>query len=701
MSKTISRENTFEAAVRANGGMWDNGQYIVDFPLCRISVWEDNPRKQFDEAGLQELADSIREHGVQQPIVVRYIPPDMRPKPPIPQKYLIVMGERRYRASYLAERETIPVIVRTGMDDATALTLAMAENVRRRDLNALEEAKGYGRLVEMGRKQAEIARELGCDPSTVANARRLLKLPEDVQDLVASGTLSAGHGRAILRWEQYPVVMSFIAKAAVDRKFSVRDLEDSIPFADDLVRAEIISAVGYRTLFPISVCEACPFGAYHKTRYAQGLCFKPSHLEELNREARAEQIKKAQADAELRESQRQVLIASTRTKPDVAQAISDAFVPAASATGAKDVSLVAAEGPKVLDLGKLRHDAYVDLSSSWSRPPATCTGDCPCRAKGLDSRGACIEVCLDPNRHNSLKAALTKQQTKERRIVHAELLEELAAAKLTDCAPSHIDHGEVSRLLAMLLWRMISHAKIEDRRKIALTLPPGWVNDNLATDLHMTNDREAWTGLAELGVVGIVNLAVELTAREELRQALEYKSDRLPQIDWILKREPSTSTLDDSELSETEQPDADETAIDEDEERVDAVCCRCGVDIPMDHLGEQVEASVDGAYRLPSGVLCLRDEQTMYCRECAPDVQICLGCGCTDELGCDNGCTWIALNWCSNCHQLCEIETPKPPEPPTIEAAPKCRSCGVGDVESNGYCGWCDPAASAARVVAL
>jgi ParB family chromosome partitioning protein len=171
-----------------------------------------NPRRSFDEAELQDLASSIRQHGIVQPVVVRTLSAD---------RYEIIAGERRWRAAQLAGFSDIPVIVRD-VDDRTALEIAIVENVQRSDLNPLEEALGYEQLIaEHGYTQNDLGEIIGKSRSHVANSLRLLKLPEPVRDLLSSGTLSAGHARALIPTSD-PVAL---ARAVVSKGMSVRDTE--------------------------------------------------------------------------------------------------------------------------------------------------------------------------------------------------------------------------------------------------------------------------------------------------------------------------------------------------------------------------------------------------------------------------------------------------------------------------------------------
>ena len=180
-------------------------------PIEHVDRNPRNPRRQFDENDLQDLASSIRQHGIVQPVVVRTIG----------SRYEIIAGERRWRAAQLAGMHEIPVIVRD-VDDRTALEIAIVENVQRADLNALEEALGYDQLIaEYGYTQNDLGGIIGKSRSHVANSLRLLKLPDPVREMLASGELSAGHARALVTTSD-PISL---ARTIVARGMSVRDAE--------------------------------------------------------------------------------------------------------------------------------------------------------------------------------------------------------------------------------------------------------------------------------------------------------------------------------------------------------------------------------------------------------------------------------------------------------------------------------------------
>ena len=158
-------------------------------PLAALKPGRFNPRRNFSEAQLEELAASIRERGLVQPLVVR---------PSTVDTYEIVAGERRWRAAQLANLHDVPVVVRT-LSDQEAVEIAIIENVQREDLNAIEEGEGYKLLMDgHGYTQEDLAKVIGKSRSHLANTLRLLRLPDGVQELVRSGQLSAGHARPLV-----------------------------------------------------------------------------------------------------------------------------------------------------------------------------------------------------------------------------------------------------------------------------------------------------------------------------------------------------------------------------------------------------------------------------------------------------------------------------------------------------------------------
>ncbi|MBB4121203.1 ParB/RepB/Spo0J family partition protein [Martelella radicis] len=181
-------------------------------PIEFISRNPRNPRRHFEEEDLRDLAASVRQHGIVQPVVVRTIGE---------QRFEIIAGERRWRAAQLAGLSEVPALIRD-VDDRTALEIAIVENVQRADLNPLEEANGYELLMaEHGYTQNDLGEIIGKSRSHVANSLRLLKLPEGVRTMLAEGSLSAGHARALISTPDPDA----LARMVVDKGLSVREAE--------------------------------------------------------------------------------------------------------------------------------------------------------------------------------------------------------------------------------------------------------------------------------------------------------------------------------------------------------------------------------------------------------------------------------------------------------------------------------------------
>ena len=186
--------------------------------LSRLVANPRQPRSRFENEALEALSSSIVEHGVLQPLLVSEDGPG---------RYLILAGERRWRAAKKAGLERVPVVIREKVDGQRELELALVENLQRRDLTALEEARAFEQLrTGRGLSQAQIAERVGIDRSTVANSLRLLKLPARIQALVEEGQLSAGHGRALLAFASEDEMEAW-AEQVVAEGLSVRVLEQA------------------------------------------------------------------------------------------------------------------------------------------------------------------------------------------------------------------------------------------------------------------------------------------------------------------------------------------------------------------------------------------------------------------------------------------------------------------------------------------
>jgi ParB family transcriptional regulator, chromosome partitioning protein len=204
-----TRSSQAEAQGRQGGG-------LAEVALDQISPNPFQPRRTFNEASIEELARSVREHGIVQPLVVTRTGEN---------RYRLIAGERRYRAAKKAGLSTVPVVIKETMTDSDVLQIALIENIQREDLNPIEEAYAYHQLhEEFGLTQEEISRRVGKERSTVANCLRLLKLPDGVKKLLASGQLSMGHARAILALDS-PKKQEQLAERVVRRNLNVRQTE--------------------------------------------------------------------------------------------------------------------------------------------------------------------------------------------------------------------------------------------------------------------------------------------------------------------------------------------------------------------------------------------------------------------------------------------------------------------------------------------
>lgn len=201
-----------EGAPATTAGSGGSGRSVQLLDIARIRPHPDQPRRLFDEGALQELAESIAQRGVIQPIIVR---------PDGAEGYQIVAGERRWRAAQRAQLHRIPAIVRD-FDEAETLEIALIENIQREELNPIEEAQAYRRLIaQFGHSQDALGRLVGKSRSHVANLMRLLDLPVSVQDQVMQGVLSMGHARALIGAAE----CERLAEDVVRKGLSVRDTE--------------------------------------------------------------------------------------------------------------------------------------------------------------------------------------------------------------------------------------------------------------------------------------------------------------------------------------------------------------------------------------------------------------------------------------------------------------------------------------------
>jgi ParB family chromosome partitioning protein len=205
---------------------------VIKISIDRIKPNPNQPRKHIKEETLKELAESIKQKGIIQPIIVR-------------EKegyYEIIAGERRWRAAQIAGLQEIPVVIRNDISELESLELALIENIQREDLNPIDLALAYNELIEKyNLTQEELAKILGKSRSAIANTLRLLKLPEEIKNHIISGKLSEGHGRVLLALEDEKE-MTRLANECIEKQLSVRELEEIIYFkSQEQIQEKIVS----------------------------------------------------------------------------------------------------------------------------------------------------------------------------------------------------------------------------------------------------------------------------------------------------------------------------------------------------------------------------------------------------------------------------------------------------------------------------
>ena len=229
------------ALLSATPGVEDS---LVEVALDEIQPNPNQPRKTFESSKLNDLAASIRASGVIQPVVVR----------PLAGGYQLIAGERRWRAARQAGLERIPAIVREA-SDAQSLELALVENLLREDLNPMEQAEAYQKLLaQFGWSQADLAERVGCDRSSIANALRLLKLPEEIQADLRGGRLTMGHARALLALTTLEDQLK-LRDEILAHDWSVRATEESIGAREEVARKRRAAPRGRRRSAELGALE--------------------------------------------------------------------------------------------------------------------------------------------------------------------------------------------------------------------------------------------------------------------------------------------------------------------------------------------------------------------------------------------------------------------------------------------------------------
>jgi ParB family chromosome partitioning protein len=250
---------------------------VVWLPVAQIEPNPYQPRTSFDPQEMLELVASVRAHGVLQPVTVRTLKPETEAE--LAQSngqaksagartvahYHLVSGERRLRACKESNRKIVPAIIRDDLSDAAVAELALIENVQRSNLNVMEEAAAYKRLMlEFRLKEERLAKKVGKSVQTIKEIIKLLALPKEVQPLIAAKQLSASHGQLLLKLAPFEQVCLQVAQYAAQHKVTATALETAIlPNARSLKEQKLLVELGYKTAFDWkNECGNCPFKAY-------------------------------------------------------------------------------------------------------------------------------------------------------------------------------------------------------------------------------------------------------------------------------------------------------------------------------------------------------------------------------------------------------------------------------------------------------
>lgn len=595
-------------------------QFVPEMPVGWIAPSPHNPRRQFDAAALNELAESIRVDGVQQPIVVRPVnPKDWQIVPArgratfveahytgmfavvraddqyaeqtavynsradaetaIP-RFQIVMGERRWRASKLCERPTIPVIVRIDLSDRDALRLAVVENCKRTDLNPIEEADSYRALLDAGFKQAEIAEQVGVEPATISNALRLRKLPKAIRDMVIEKKLSGSHARALLRFDGFEAVQIALAEYTIANSESAKSLEKGVPHATMLEDAKLIKAFNPKnvTFDADRVCAACPFGALREVpgSWYSHVCLKPEHFAELTKAAGVEK------EARLTRLREEMLAKQEVLKAQTKAATSPAALTEAVAVGALPAPLPdqpdgnespLPTAPNHAHFRDLERDTYTEVDSSTKSK--ACTTDCPCRAQALDWSGKLVPICLQPGKYRYLQGQQTREDQKARKTHHATLWEAFMAER----AERLWARDKLAHIL--MLWPGIATTPTDTRRKALASLSDdidGELRALLSKPISARHSRDAFPLLFALPLETLHALALGCIFATEIVEAYEGRSDLTPKLDYYLKGNVAVETFPLSIEEKIAARAADACANDSEEDKAwieDDLCSQC------------------------------------------------------------------------------------------------------------------------------
>ena len=490
---------------------------IAMIPVGQIGPNPYQPRLQFDEEEMAELIASVRERGVQQPILVR-----TSPKSDTDDKsYQLVAGERRLRACKAAKRRFIPAIVRDDLSDVQSAELALLENVQRSNLNVIEEARAFRRLMlDFRMKEERIAKKVGKSVATVKDTLRLLALPGEVQTLLIARKLTASHGQQLLRLAPFESVCREVARRAATEGIPATALsQEPLPGARNLRDSKLIVELDFRTRFDWkSECGSCPHKAYVVSGY-HSYCLKPDEWQRKQNEA----IERAKQEA-----------------------------------------------ARILDEAKKSEDGEVDTESlppgsyrdlTHAELPAGCCEACPCRGETADPRDPTQKkpICLAPDRFAELVRAERAAHEEARQRKFTEFWRE-ALQRLNDAEQetsvswttlalwplakgTHLRYGELQS------WNELGQ---QVATELSLDLPwQLWQDEETSTDQLLTELKRVETN-------DLLRFFGALLLAQEALQAIRYGGET-PLLSAVLGHQTATQgEFSDSDETESSDSDSDE-----------------------------------------------------------------------------------------------------------------------------------------------
>lgn len=519
--------------------------------LEHIRPSADNPRSGMTDASLQELADSIREQGLIEPVVLR--PQDDGHNVP----FVLVVGERRWRASQLAQLSEIPAVIRWDLDRKTALELTIIENFQRQDLNPIDEAEGFSALQKIaGLTQKQIAERIGTSQPVIANRLRLLEMPDPIKHVLRNGSLSMAHGLALLRYRKQlsDEQLCIAAGAAYSDRRTVKEIEAVMPGLREMeekgLSAFLTHDYGATNNYGWKkACLECPFNAMVRTANGAMYCLKPEHAIELStawEEEAAKQRETANEDAiaaakaiasgaavaappvpvqdEPEEIAPEGPVSDDTASAEPPLATDSGSAPSGDSEPAEDGTTDPEKVTNIWDklprIEMLPWGSYERLSD-WNTAPG-CTTDCKCRGLARsDTLSYPIPVCFDPKRLSALKAAATREANKAKAAKLEATLQEVR--DLIDAkseGPGWLNAADLAVLLGTCMRSMYSlegsFRRAAERRGLELDLT------NYAMGSHRLGEKgaEELDKVTALGAPVILQILLEGLFEQEVKSEL-------------------------------------------------------------------------------------------------------------------------------------------------------------------------------------